>query len=371
MGGEDKGLVALNARPMVEHVIARLRPQVGEMLISANRNQERYAALGFRVVPDLVGGYQGPLAGIASALQVATTSYVVTVPCDSPLIGDDLVHRLGAALVREDADVAVAHDGERTHPVFLMLKRSLLPGLLVFLEAGERKIDLWFARHRVALADFRDCPGAFVNVNSPDEHRALETRLRETQHIPSRAQIPILGIAAYSGTGKTTLLRKILPQLRAQGLRVAVVKHAHHSFDTDIPGKDSFELRKAGAVQMLVASRHRWALVTETGDGSEPRLEALLDRLDHENLDLILVEGFKAEAIPKIELHRPSLGHPLLCTLDRSIIAIASDAPLLVKPGIPMLDLNRPEDIAAFILKYPLDSPERRRATGAQARSRS
>ncbi|MFL6712642.1 MAG: molybdopterin-guanine dinucleotide biosynthesis protein B, partial [Sulfurifustis sp.] len=112
---------------------------------------------------------------------------------------------------------------------------------------------------------------------------------------------PILGIAAYSGTGKTTLLRKILPQLRGRGLRVAVVKHAHHSFDTDVPGKDSYELRKAGAVQMLVASRHRWALITETGDANEPRLDELLGQLDQSNLDLILVEGFKAEAFPKIE----------------------------------------------------------------------
>jgi molybdopterin-guanine dinucleotide biosynthesis protein B len=167
----------------------------------------------------------------------------------------------------------------------------------------------------------------------------------------NRMQVPILGIAAYSGTGKTTLLRKILPQLRAQGLRVAVVKHAHHSFDTDVPGKDSYELRKAGATQMLVASRHRWALVTETGDGSEPRLEELLDCLDHKNLDLILVEGFKADTFPKIELYRPSLGHPLLCTLDRSIVAIATDAPLVVKPSIPMLDLNRPQQITDFIVR--------------------
>ena len=179
MGGEDKGLVVLDGRPMVEHVIARLRPQVGAILVSANRNQERYAALGFPVVSDLLGGYQGPLAGMASALQSAHTAYVVTVPCDSPLIGDDLVARLADALRRDDADVAVAHDGERTHPVFLLLKRSLLPSLVEFLEAGERKIDLWFARHRVALADFRDCPEAFINVNDPDEHRALEARLRE------------------------------------------------------------------------------------------------------------------------------------------------------------------------------------------------
>jgi molybdopterin-guanine dinucleotide biosynthesis protein B len=166
----------------------------------------------------------------------------------------------------------------------------------------------------------------------------------------TRTPVPILGIAAYSGTGKTTLLRQILPQLRARGLRVAVIKHAHHSFDTDVPGKDSYELRKAGATQMLVASRHRWALVTETGDGSEPRLEMLLDRLDYKNIDLILVEGFKAEQFPKIELHRPSLGHPLLYQLDCSIIAIATDAPLAAKPTIPVLDLRSPEQITEFIV---------------------
>lgn len=165
-------------------------------------------------------------------------------------------------------------------------------------------------------------------------------------------RVPVLGIAAYSGTGKTTLLRKLLPPLRGRGLRVAVVKHAHHSFDTDIPGKDSYELRKAGAMQMLVASRHRWALVTETGDANEPRLDELLAQLDHTNLDLILVEGFKAEAFPKIELHRPSLGHPLLCVLDRSIVAIATDASVEIGVDIPVLDLNQPAGIVDFILRF-------------------
>jgi molybdopterin-guanine dinucleotide biosynthesis protein B len=166
-----------------------------------------------------------------------------------------------------------------------------------------------------------------------------------------KSDVPVLGVAAYSGTGKTTLLRRILPQLRARGLRVAMVKHAHHSFDTDVPGKDSYELRKAGATQMLVASRHRWALVTETGDAAEPRLEELLAHLDHASLDLILVEGFKAESFPKIELHRPSQGHPLLCTLDPSIIALAADALLPHTPLIPLLDLNKPEAIVDFILR--------------------
>ena len=184
-------------------------------------------------------------------------------------------------------------------------------------------------------------------------------------------RVPVIGVAAYSGTGKTTLLRKVLPQLRAQGMRVAVVKHAHHSFDTDVPGKDSYELRKAGATQMLVASRHRWALVTETGDAAEPQLEELLARLDQASLDLILVEGFKAEAFPKIELHRPSLGHPLLYPLDKSIVAIASDAPLARKPAITLLDLNRPEQITAFIadrvrrtMPDPIPGAERKEQAG-------
>ncbi|MFL6712643.1 MAG: molybdenum cofactor guanylyltransferase MobA [Sulfurifustis sp.] len=179
MGGDDKGLVTLNGKPMVWHVMTRLRPQVGALLISANRNQERYAAFGVPVVPDLLPDFQGPLAGIASALQHAQTAYVVTAPCDSPLIGPDLVTRLARALVVESAEVAVAHDGSREHPVFLLLERALAPSLTAFLSAGERKIDRWFARHRVARADFSDCPDAFLNVNDAAERRALETRLRE------------------------------------------------------------------------------------------------------------------------------------------------------------------------------------------------
>jgi molybdenum cofactor guanylyltransferase len=177
MGGVDKGLVALNGRLMVEHVLARLQPQVGALLINANRNRERYAALGVPVVADQAGDYLGPLAGMASGLQAASTPYVVTAPCDSPRIAFDLVARLAAALVAQQADLAVAHDGERAHPVFLLLKRALAGDLSDFLAGGGRKIDQWFARHRVALAYFHDNPDAFVNVNSAEERAALEARL--------------------------------------------------------------------------------------------------------------------------------------------------------------------------------------------------
>lgn len=180
MGGVDKGLVLLKGRPMIEHVEERLRPQVGALLINANRNAERYAALGYRVVPDVQDGFLGPLAGMASGLAAATTDYVVSAPCDSPLLVTDLVERLARALLENDADVAVAHDGERTHPVFLLLRRDLLEDLNAFLESGGRKIDLWFARHRVAMADFSDCPEAFININDADERKSIESRLRET-----------------------------------------------------------------------------------------------------------------------------------------------------------------------------------------------
>ena len=168
----------------------------------------------------------------------------------------------------------------------------------------------------------------------------------------SNARVPILGFAAWSGTGKTTLLVKILAVLQRQDFRVAVVKHAHHSFDIDKPGKDSYELRKAGAVQTLIGSRHRWALVAETPDEREPCLNELLHHLDQEALDFILVEGFKAERFPKIELYRPALGHPLLHPDDDTIVAIATDAPLPVQTSLPLLDLNRPGQIADFIAGY-------------------
>jgi len=185
-------------------------------------------------------------------------------------------------------------------------------------------------------------------------------------------QTPILGFAAYSGTGKTTLLEKLIPLLRKRGVRVAVLKHAHHNFDIDKPGKDSYRLRKAGAEQMLIASDQRWAMMTETKQPAS--FETLLQQFDHESLDLIIVEGFKGEAIPKIELHRASLGHGLICidegqrytdnacgyagkTDDRGgalkpqggFIAVASDTQLELPNNLVVLDINQPAQIADFI----------------------
>ena len=162
-------------------------------------------------------------------------------------------------------------------------------------------------------------------------------------------ETPVLGFAAFSGTGKTTLLKYIIPLLRAEGLRLGLIKHSHHLFDIDKPGKDSHTLSEAGAAQILIASARRTVLVIKHPADDKPDLHQFLGRLDGNGLDMILVEGFKNSPIPKLELHRPRLGHPLLCRDDPAVIAVASDGLLSAEVTVPVLDLNNPRAIADFI----------------------
>ncbi len=180
MGGVDKGLVELAGRPMIEHVLDALAPQVGSLLINANRNLDRYAAYGQPVVSDTLQGYMGPLAGVLSAMQRLASGFLVTVPCDAPLLAPDLVSRLYDACIAQGADVAVATDGRRQQPVFLLLRAGTAPALESYLAGGGRKIDTWFAQLRLAEADFSDAPDTFVNVNDPHERQRLEARLLST-----------------------------------------------------------------------------------------------------------------------------------------------------------------------------------------------
>jgi len=169
MGGQDKGLIELNQVPLIEYALTALQGQVDTILINANRNTERYAGMGYPVIEDRHSGFNGPLAGMASALSVMQTRYLATVPCNSPALPQDLVDRLLNARAEADAEIAVTHDGKRMQPVFALLERSLLPSLERFLDADGRKIDQWYAQHRLALADFSDQPNAFTNVNTPED----------------------------------------------------------------------------------------------------------------------------------------------------------------------------------------------------------
>ncbi|MEF1251053.1 molybdenum cofactor guanylyltransferase MobA [Vibrio owensii] len=167
MGGKDKGLIELNQKPLIEHVIERLSPQTPRILINANRNQDAYRAFGF-VFSDQFKDFPGPMGGIHAGLVHAETDWVGFVPCDSPQINTDLVERFCNA-VEEDTDILVAHDGDHQQPVFTLYHKRVLPKLTAFLERGDRKIILLYKECNTRYVDFSDSPNCFVNLNTPEE----------------------------------------------------------------------------------------------------------------------------------------------------------------------------------------------------------
>jgi molybdopterin-guanine dinucleotide biosynthesis protein A len=177
MGGVDKGLQNHRGMPLAMHALLRLAPQVGELMINANRNLGAYESMGVPVWPDSLADYAGPLAGFLTGLERCETPYLVTVPCDSPLFPEDLVERLGGALLAADAEIAMAATREdgvlRVQPVFCLMKAGVLESLVRFTQGGQRKIDRWTQEHRCVEVPFDDAQ-AFANANTPDELRALQ-----------------------------------------------------------------------------------------------------------------------------------------------------------------------------------------------------
>jgi len=180
MGGMDKGLLMLAVKPLVSRIVQALRTQVADLFINANRNLEQYRALGYPIISDLIEGYQGPLAGMASGLRIAKTPYLLTAPCDSPFVPADLAARLHAGLIDEKAEIAVAENQGRLEPVFALIDCGLLPSLLKYLDSGERKIDRWYARHRMVAVNFSDNPRAFINLNTPEDLAVVEQQMKNS-----------------------------------------------------------------------------------------------------------------------------------------------------------------------------------------------
>ena len=177
MNGVDKGLVLLQSKPLIQHVINRLTPQVDEILINANRELAQYKAMGYPVLQDEVEDFLGPLAGFSLGFQHAKHDYVLTVPCDSPLLPVDLVQRLMAALVEQKAEIAVASSDDNTHPVFCLCKKTVLPSLTAYLQQGERRVSAWQKSQQYIEVDFSDCNDAFTNLNTFEDLAALELKL--------------------------------------------------------------------------------------------------------------------------------------------------------------------------------------------------
>lgn len=177
MEGVDKGLVEIGGREMISYVIDTLQRSVSQVVVNANRNLDHYKKYPVTVVPDSLQGYQGPLAGVEAVLAAATTPWVYTCPCDSPMQSAQLLPHMWQEIIDSDADIGVAFDGQRTHPVFLILKRDLLTSLRGYLDEGERKIDRWFDRHQLKTIDCSYFSQSFVNVNTEEERISAEMQL--------------------------------------------------------------------------------------------------------------------------------------------------------------------------------------------------
>ncbi len=177
MGGADKGLVIFQQKPLIQHVIERLTPQVDEILINANRELPSYERFSLAVLQDETPDFIGPLAGFSLGLQHAKNDYLLTVPCDSPLLPQDLAQRLITKLIEQQAEIAVASSNGNAHPVFCLMKKSVLPSLTIFLAQGERKVSAWQKRQRYIEVDFSDCNDAFTNLNTFEDLKALELSL--------------------------------------------------------------------------------------------------------------------------------------------------------------------------------------------------
>jgi molybdenum cofactor guanylyltransferase len=177
MNGLDKGLVLLQNKPLIQHVIQRITPQVDELLLNVNREIAQYNTFNLPILQDINPDFIGPLAGFNLGLKHGKHDYLLTLPCDSPLIPDDLANRLMHALIEENAEIAVAKSGENTHPVFCLMKKHLLPSLTTYLQQGERKVSTWQKSLNYIEVDFNDCDDAFVNVNTFEELEALALKL--------------------------------------------------------------------------------------------------------------------------------------------------------------------------------------------------
>ncbi|OOR98317.1 bifunctional molybdenum cofactor guanylyltransferase MobA/molybdopterin-guanine dinucleotide biosynthesis adaptor protein MobB [Haemophilus paracuniculus] len=339
MNGVEKGLQLLQGKPLISHLLARLSPQIDTIWLNINRSLADYQAQ-FPDLPfysDHLPNFQGALSGMLSAFEQIDSDLILFVPCDAPFVPHNLAAKLHTALRINQAQIAYAHDGERPHPTCAILHRAVMPALQNYLAQGERRLLHFFQSQKSVAVDFSEQATAFQNFNTLAD--------LATPRLPSA--IPTLAITGYSGTGKTTLLEKLIPELTACNLRVGLIKHSHHNVEVDKAGKDSHRLRLAGANPTMIVCDQRWALMCETSQAVG--FSDILAQFDPQQVDLILVEGFKHEPIPKIQLHRRDLDRPLP-EQDQWTVAYATDYP--IKCDLPCLDLNQIPQIADFILQY-------------------
>ena len=352
MGGKEKALIPLLDRPLLSYVLESVSGQVAPIALNINTNFEKFSLFGYPIIEDPIKGHLGPLAGILASLnwaQEIDKDWVMTLPCDTPFLPKNIAQRMIEVKNRElDIDLVVARSRGYNHPVVALWKSNLNFKLKNALDDGIRKIDLFTSKLKIAYVDFDTTNNLqfdpFTNLNSPLD-------LINAQQILGKLP-PFFGLAGWSGSGKTTLCTKLIENFTKIGVKVGTLKHAHHKFELDKPGKDSFNLRQAGARPMIISSKERFALIQENDGDEEKSLFQMLETFAKEPInlcDIIIVEGYKNESIPKIEVYRPDINKPLLYKEDNNIFAIASD--IKIESSIPSFDLNNINSISDFIIQ--------------------
>jgi molybdopterin-guanine dinucleotide biosynthesis protein MobB/molybdenum cofactor guanylyltransferase len=342
--GEDKTLKKLAGKPLAVLAAERIALQAGPVFI--NSRNEKLGDLGFELLADALDGIEGPLSGILAGLRhVAATmpdaSHLAVVPADSPFFPDDLVETL-AASIKDPRDIAMAAYAGDPEPAFALWPVALSDHLADFLANSPRRAIRAFAQTQtVHLVDFIAADShVFFNINTPRDFATAQARM----NIDNRPKI--LGISGWKNSGKTGLTVRLVAELTARGYAVSTIKHAHHDFDIDKVGADSFRHREAGAHEVTIVSGTRFAIMHELRGAAEPSFDEILARIAP--CDIVIIEGYKREPVPKIEARRLSANNTTpLAPQDPHIVAIAADH-AVGDSHLPVFDLDDTTAIADF-----------------------
>ena len=351
MGVKEKALVNLLDRPLLSYTLENISGKVAPIALNVNNNLKEFKKFGYKMLEDPIKGHLGPLVGILASLNWAKNldqKWVLTLPCDTPFIPKNLIEALiEAKNENPDIDLVVAKSRGFKHPVIALWKTSNNIKLKNAIEDGIRKIDIFTSQLKIKHVNFDNLDKSkfdpFTNLNSP---RDLIIAMQILGKLP-----PIIGLAGWSGSGKTTLCAKLIENFTKIGIKVGTLKHAHQKFDIDKPGKDSYNLRKAGARPVVISSKKRFALIQEN-DNEEKDLFEMLEIFSKNplnNCELILVEGYKKEFIKKLEVFRSEIDKPFLYPNDKNIFAIVSDKKIEVP--IPYHNINNIRDICELLIK--------------------
>lgn len=339
--GRDKALLSLGGAPLVARVIEAFRRVFARTVLVGDRG-ERFRAFGVDVISDIHPG--SALGGLYTGLARAGTPYVFVAACDVPWPDSRVIAHLCS--LRSGYDVVVPRTDGGFEPLFAVYGTGCLPAVERMLRQGNCRIYDFYPEVRTRQVTMAELAGlaaperTFVNVNTPSEFE----HIRQLEEAPMAKAVSFV---AKSGTGKTTLLEKVIAELKSRGYRVGAIKHDAHRFDIDHPGKDSYRLTAAGADTMLISSPEKLAVVKK--HAVSPPIEELIATY-FGDVDIIITEGFKKSGLPKIEVHRRERSPTLLCRgeqHDPTLLAVASDEPLEL--DVPVLDLNDPKQVTDFV----------------------